>query len=361
MNKPEQQLHQQLQSTIDLSATEAIRAQLTSAKHFNSYLTTGQNMKVGDYLTSPSGYFYAILQADGNFCVYRGPDPAMSSHSWLWGSQRVGVIGTYFAQMQSDGNFCVYFGTPSHPGPHLWGTADRSRPDGQFFLAIQDDGNLCVYQGTPDNNRGYVWGSQATDEVVDCTDITSIIFDVSQSTFKSVTPQRVYATFVTNSTSTPQSSTIGGSYTITETSGWENSLSVKVGITTSFKTGLPIVGEGEVEISTEITDTYTWNGSSSETYEFDFSSTVSVPANTTLSCTIVVSMSEISLPYTLTGTLIYKSGHTTQGTLFGTYRGTTSGHTSTMYSPVDSSAQVTKVEYTRLFPSVSASNALCTV
>lgn len=41
-----------------------------------SILTTGQFLAVNDYLASDNGLFYAIMQEDGNFCVYRGTGPS---------------------------------------------------------------------------------------------------------------------------------------------------------------------------------------------------------------------------------------------------------------------------------------------
>jgi hypothetical protein len=36
-------------------------------------ITTGQVLYPEDYLASTNGKFWAIMQADGNFCVYRNP------------------------------------------------------------------------------------------------------------------------------------------------------------------------------------------------------------------------------------------------------------------------------------------------
>jgi hypothetical protein len=340
-------LQQDADNPITLNAINVVQERLTATAPFKSTLNMGESLQLNEYLTSPSGYFFAIMQGDGHFCVYRGSGP-QSSAGYLWGSDNIGPNGSYSAVMQSDGNFCVY----NQSGGYLWGIGAHS--GGPFTLCMQDDGNLCVYGA-----GGWVWGSQVTDPVTDCTNITAIKFDVSKATYVSVTPGNVYSTQVSNTTPTPQVSTIGGSYTVTETSGWSNALSLKIGVKTSFKTGLPVVAEGQVEISAEVTDTYTWNGSSSAATAFTFSAAVNVPPNSTMKCNVMVSMSTIALPYALTGTLLYASGATAQGTLQGTYTGTTSGDVNVTYSPViaKQTALATFVEHQRIVPALDISPA----
>jgi len=85
-----------------------------------SYLKTNEVLIEGDYLASPNGLFFAILQDDGHFCVYKGRPN--DNRGGMWCSKQ-------------------------HPGP------------GEYFLVMQDDGNLCVYKGTPGNDCGGVWCS----------------------------------------------------------------------------------------------------------------------------------------------------------------------------------------------------------
>ncbi|MCG8460181.1 MAG: hypothetical protein MI919_28185 [Holophagales bacterium] len=118
-----------------------------------SQLSVGQSLEVDDYLVSPSGRYFAILQRDGNFCVYRGNGPA-NQGDFVWGSvQAAGYKprnGEYFVIMQDDGNFCQYKGTPANQGGFVWGTVQVGgyRPkQGAYFAIMQDDGNFCVYEG----------------------------------------------------------------------------------------------------------------------------------------------------------------------------------------------------------------------
>lgn len=63
----------------------------------------------------------------------------------------VSVNGQFCAVMQSDGNLCVYEGTPDNLGTFRWGWTDWSRNQDDYFTITQSDGNLCVYWGSGPN------------------------------------------------------------------------------------------------------------------------------------------------------------------------------------------------------------------
>ena len=118
-----------------------------------SQLCAGQFLAVNDYLVSPGGKYFAIMQGDGNFCVYHGAGP-QNQGAFVWGSVQAAKYGpktgAYFAIMQSDGNFCQYNGTPASQGSFVWGTVQvggYGPKSGAYFAIMQDDGNFCVYQG----------------------------------------------------------------------------------------------------------------------------------------------------------------------------------------------------------------------
>lgn len=112
-----------------------------------------------DYLVSPNGLFFAVMQSNGIFCVYRGSGPMNKAPlPYVWGTQKTAPGGTWFyARMQETGEFCVFHGSGGGNQRLIWGS-EKTMPGGQFFLAMQDDGNLCVYLGTPSRPFDYVWG-----------------------------------------------------------------------------------------------------------------------------------------------------------------------------------------------------------
>jgi hypothetical protein len=129
---------------------------------------------------------------------------------------------------------------------------------------------------------------------------------------------------VRNRTTQTQSSSISGSASVSETSGWSDSLAVKVGVSTSFKTGIPFVAEGKVTVSVDVTNTYTWNGSKTKTKTWGFNTPVSVPPHTSIVALVSATVSTIAVPYTLTGIFVLKSRVRIPGTIKGIYMGTNS-------------------------------------
>jgi len=295
---------------------------MASTKNF---LAVNQFLGVNEYLVSRNGLFFAIVQSDGNFCVYRGSGPG-ANKGGLWCSlSKSQPEGKYFAIVQGDGNFCVYKGTgPGDNKGGVWCSLGASQPAGQFFAVMQDDGNFCVYKGTgPSDNQGGVWCTMAVDPVVD-VEIASIAYDVAAARILQSGPAELYRQTVTNNTTQTQSSSISGSSSVSETSGWSDSLAVKVGVSTSFKTGIPFVAEGKVTVSVDVTNTYTWNGSVTKTKTWGFNTPVSVPPHTSIVGLVAATLSTIAVPYTLTGTFILKSGARIPGSVGGVYTGSNS-------------------------------------
>jgi len=129
-----------------------------------SYLKTGDVLTTGQYLVSENRAFYAVMQGDGNLCVYKGSGPG-DTIGYLWCNMVTAPGGAFYAVQQDDGNFCVYKGTPSASKGYHW--CDMKTGAGrQFFTIVQGDGNLCTYRGTgPGDNKGYQWCSGATSAV----------------------------------------------------------------------------------------------------------------------------------------------------------------------------------------------------
>jgi hypothetical protein len=309
-----------------------------------SFLKTGEYLGTNDYLVADNQLFFAIQQGDGNLCVYRGSGPG-DNHGLLWDTHATAGGGKFFAVLQADGNFCTYRGSgPGSQGSWLWGS-QATAPGGVFFAALQGDGNLCVYKGKdPGDNKGYVWGTQAIDPVADF-EIATLDYDVNGAKVLQSGPAELYRQTVRNDSQYPQSSTITGSQSVSETSGWSDSLAVKVGVSTSFKTGIPFVAEGKVQVSVEVTNTYTWNGSKTSTKTWGFNTPVSVPAKTVIIGLVSATLSTIAVPYTMKGSFILRSGVRIPGTIQGTYLGTNSHDLTVTFAQRDAKgALVTQVQ-----------------
>ena len=97
-------------------------------------------------LTSPSGRFVAVMQADGNFVVYNQGAPVWASNTNGQGSAPFNLI------MQSDGNLVVYAVTQTCEADTAcianWFGNSKGKGTPPYMLTMQDDGNLIVYDST---------------------------------------------------------------------------------------------------------------------------------------------------------------------------------------------------------------------
>lgn len=283
-------------------------------------LATNKHLSVNDYLVSKSGLFFAIMQADGNFCVYRGSGPD-NNYGLLWCTKKTARGGQFFAIMQTDGNFVIYKGKPGGKRAHLW-SHKKTAPGGEFYATIQDDGNFCVYQGKrPEENRGRpVWCSKVIDEVKD-VEMSKIDYDLDGKKTLNSPDQNVYQHTVHNETGVTQTSSIGGSFSVTKSSGWSNSLGVNITVKASGEVKVPVFANGKVEVSAGVTNTFTFNKSESKTETYTFNVPVSVPPHSTINCLITTTRTTIIVPYTLTGVFVLKSGARVPGSMSGLYTG----------------------------------------
>lgn len=118
---------------------------------FGTIRTEREALLIGQYIQSPGKVAYAVQQADGNLCVYRGTPAAPRSGSWC--HHRVSR-DTYFATaVQKNGELCSI----ASQNRKTWCSGYSAEGGPMFFMAVTDDANLCVYRGRPGAVTGTVW------------------------------------------------------------------------------------------------------------------------------------------------------------------------------------------------------------
>ncbi|MEU0538253.1 hypothetical protein [Nocardia sp. NPDC005978] len=125
---------------MSVAALVSINTGQAGAASIGAVLNTNQVLNQGDWLrtSSQSTAAFAILQGDGNFCVYKGTGPG-NNLGGVWCSGTSGH-SQVFAVMQGDGNFVIYKGTgPGNNQGYLWGTGARSGASG-FYLQLNGTG-----------------------------------------------------------------------------------------------------------------------------------------------------------------------------------------------------------------------------
>lgn len=206
--------------------------------------------------------------------------------------------------------------------------------DGKWRLDIGTD---AMKKSVPASHNS--WATrlriQDADPVTD-VEISSIVYDIDHATILSSGPAELYRQRLENKSSVQQSSTISGSASVTETTGWSDTLGIMIGAKTTFKTGVPLLAEAEVELSMEMTNTFTWNGSESKTKTWGFESPVVVPPYSVVVGLVAATVSTIAVPYTLKGTIVHRSGARVPCDIKGVYTGTNSHDLTVTFMQQDS-------------------------
>jgi hypothetical protein len=86
--------------------------------------------------------------------------------------------------------------------------------------------------------------------------------------------------------------------------------------------GIPFLAHGNITV--EGSASFTHNGSTSDARTFTWQQPVLVPAKSEVVATVAVTRSTLVVPYTLSGTYLYRSGARKPGSISGTYSGTNS-------------------------------------
>jgi hypothetical protein len=119
-------------------------------------LATSQWMSTDAPLISANGLYAAYLQDDANLvlCYTTNGAADLTRPYWSVFANAAGQVGgprigpPYFAVMQADGNFVLYNGPdPGSQGPPYWATG-TNRAQGQFTAIMQDDANFVLNDGS---------------------------------------------------------------------------------------------------------------------------------------------------------------------------------------------------------------------
>lgn len=199
-----------------------------------------------------------------------------------------------------------------------------------------DIGSLAMKKEVPASHESWatILKIDLLDPIVDF-DINHINYLVDKAIIESDGRFSLYRQTVSNKSDVEQVSTISGSETVSESSGWNDTLGFKAGVKTEFKAGIPILAEGKIEVSAEVSNTYQWNGSTTTTKTWGFNTSLKVPPHETGSVIVSVSIATIIVPYQMHGTFIHKSGKRSQGVIEGIYTGTNSNDLQISYTTLN--------------------------
>jgi hypothetical protein len=301
------------------------------AEGYSAFSHTG-SYGVGDYIYSPTRLYFGILESNGDFSVYRGSSPADPSKQKVWSTnssakyrQGSDLAITFFYtdyQMQhgigSEKKMQIHGQPRGGAAYYLWQQPSRGTKDWQHALEafVADDGNFGIRQ-----NGATLWSSGFSDPV-DHYEVENCDYDRARV---EVRPQEgtgnVIEEVFTNSTQANQSMSLTRTVSTTKTSAWSDTLGIKLSISAKGGAQIPFLGKGELTVSTEISNTYTWSGSTSTSETISINLPVVVPPGRKYRAYAIIREANFQVPYTMTGSVYFKSGAVIHRTVNGVYTG----------------------------------------
>jgi Clostridium epsilon toxin ETX/Bacillus mosquitocidal toxin MTX2 len=154
------------------------------------------------------------------------------------------------------------------------------------------------------------------DDIVEF-DGNQINYDTANATIAATNLDQLDKVTNTNKTTVQQSTTISGQRALTDTQAWSSTFGLKVSV--SGGVGIPLLTESKITVEGSVS--FTSNGSSSTSRTFSWSQPVLVPAKSQVVATVAVTRSTLVVPYTMSGSYVYRSGARAPGSITGTYSG----------------------------------------
>lgn len=286
-----------------------------------------------DWIYSPQHLYCAVIEANGNLNVYQGSSPENPDKHQVWSTESSGKLRpndhvnvTFFPtdkMMQKGGmgpRRMQLHAQGGGPALYLW--QDRSMGTFTWEDALEcfltDEGTFGVRQKGEN-----LWDNGFSDPIAEYTvdDCTYDIDHVKRGTPKD---KGAMEQDLENNTDTEQSMTMAKTLTMTVTSGWSNTIGLKIAVSAKAGASIPFLGKGEVTVSTEISNAYTWSKSQTNTTSVNLSIPIRVPGHKKYRGYAFLQEVEFEVPYTMRGQFRFKSGQTVTQTITGTYKGANS-------------------------------------
>ncbi|CAL1352859.1 unnamed protein product [Linum trigynum] len=103
-----------------------------------------------------------------------------------------------------------------------------------------------------------------------------------------------------NGGSEPSTHTMHLSYEEKKSSTWDSNVSLKLGVTTKMETGVPFIAEGKIEVSMEMSGSYTWGETKESSTTVGNDHVVIVPPGTTVRVNQLATRGSCDIPYSYT-------------------------------------------------------------
>ncbi len=125
-------------------------------------------LRPNEYIVSDNGKYYALVDNEGSFGICYSPDGIPKDlNTPIEKIKRQSVMPeakSYHVILQTDGNFCCYEGPdPQHPGRLAWSIENQSteiplKAKDTCYAILRNDGKFVINKGAnPEDFKGFVW------------------------------------------------------------------------------------------------------------------------------------------------------------------------------------------------------------
>jgi len=161
--------------------------------------------------------------------------------------------------------------------------------------------------------------------------VNYVQYDLAQER-KIQNPVNMAPTIVENDSGITQTSTRALSFTKSESSTFEFSQSIEIGVALEFSAGVPLIGGSKTTVSVTATSTFT-TGSTTSTSETDsISAAIVAPPHTRITAYIQGQEYKSDIPYTAHVIKYYYDGTTGSGVVTGVFKGVSVNEFTVKYS-----------------------------
>lgn len=233
-------------------------------------------------------------------------------------------IACYVLPNSTTGSVPLYRLWNSSTGDHFYTISTPERDQAVAVGGYKSEGLAgYVFSGPGDNTVAFwrLWNEPAPVSKATDFEIDSITYNVDHAQILKSDVDTIYTLKTSNATTVSQTSELDGSQSVTDTSGWSDTIGLKIGAKATLQVGVPIVANGTVQVSAEVDTTFTWNGSESVAKTWSWRQPVTIPPNSTVLVTVTVVQSTLKVPYTLYGRFVFTGGAKVGGLILGTYTG----------------------------------------
>jgi len=134
----------------------------------------------------------------------------------------------------------------------------------------------------------------------DITELTNLTFETVDVVMSERLPEMLASLVVSNKTDVHQTSSVQLSGSVSTSNSFTQTYGVKIGVSTSFKTGVPYIAEGKVKVSTEFSATFAIGKTETSTKTVTLTANPAVPAQSSVRASLVYTKADISVPWTAT-------------------------------------------------------------